>query len=372
MSKSARTLLLLAERLESQDALDSVRNLLDRLQQLGLNANLLCISVPDTGVEDDRIIECPRLGHRWQTGLAVRSLRLHERPRRPELLHILDPSMAGVGLWIAEHWRLPYIQTVDEFLGPQDRLRLSRRWCRKLLANSDELAYDLETHYGVPSDWISVAYPGIAVPNPTVSPGGADLLPPVPVIGTAGPLVPSSGFATFLNAARRVLDAGIDAEFVIAGEGEDEVDLRRRADRLRIADRVTFTSQSLEAFRFWSVLDIYCLTSLVPTVGLSLARAMAAGVPSIASEVVGLHGLIEHDVSGLFVPPDNSFALSETILGLLKEPKRLERLGERGRAIVLQKYRPDNEAEQLRRIYLDALAEEVEMASVSRDLIPIR
>ena len=37
---------------------------------------------------------------------------------------------------------------------------------------------------------------------------------------------------TFLAAARRVLDSGVDAEFVIAGQGEDEVDLRRRADRL--------------------------------------------------------------------------------------------------------------------------------------------
>ena len=37
----------------------------------------------------------------------------------------------------------------------------------------------------------------------------------VAVIGAAGPLVPSSGFSTLLNAARRVLDAGIDAEFVL-------------------------------------------------------------------------------------------------------------------------------------------------------------
>jgi hypothetical protein len=42
-----------------------------------------------------------------------------------------------------------------------------------------------------------------------------------------------------------VLDAGIDAEFVIAGQGESEFNLRRRAERLRIADRTTFAGRNV-------------------------------------------------------------------------------------------------------------------------------
>ncbi|WP_406700359.1 glycosyltransferase family 4 protein [Singulisphaera sp. Ch08] len=355
MGEPARSLLLLAGRLDAQGDIDSMRSFLDRLTRFGVSANLLYVSAGEGTSADERFIECPRLGHRWQLALAVRRLRLGDPTRRPELLHILHSTMSSAGLAIAEHWGIPYIQTVDEFLGPRDRLRLSRRWCRKLVAVNQELADDLEVNFGVPASLLSVACPGITAPEP-VAPPATKRLTPVPVIGTAGPLVSASGFATFLNAARRVLDAGIDAEFVIAGKGEDEVDLRRRADRLRIADRVTFASQSLEGFRFWSVLDIFCLTSLVPTVGLSLARAMAAGVPSIASEVVGLRALIDPDVSGLFVPPDNSTALAETIIDLLNDPERSRRIGQRGREVVLRDFQPDDEARDLECIYQSVLA----------------
>lgn len=370
MGEPARTLLLLAGRLDAQGEFDSMRAFLDRLRGVGVAANLLYVSAGEGTSADERFIECPRLSHRWQLALAVRRLRLGDPSRRPELLHILHSTMSSAGLAIAEHWGLPYIQTVDEFLGPRDRLRLSRRWCRKLVAVSRELANDLEENFGVPASLLSVACPGISAPEP-VAPPSSKRLTPVPVIGTAGPLVPASGFATFLNAARKVLDAGIDAEFVIAGKGEDEVDLRRRADRLRIADRVTFASQSLEGFRFWSVLDIFCLTSIVPTVGLPLASAMAAGVPSIASEVIGLRALIDHDVTGLFVPPDNSTALAEMILSLLSDPERSQRIGQRGRELVLRDFQPDDEARDLECVYQSVL-EQNENEVPQPEPIPIR
>lgn len=370
MGEPTRTLLLLAGRLDAQGEFDAMRAFLDRLRNFGVAANLLYVSAGEGTSADERFIESPRLNHRWQLALAVRRLRLGDPTRRPELLHILDSTMSNAGLAIAEHWGLPYIQTVDEFLGPRDRLRLSRRWCRQLVAVSQELANDLEANYGVPGSLLSVACPGILAPEP-VAPPCSHRLAPVPVIGTAGPLVPASGLATFLNAARKVLDAGIDAEFVIAGKGEDEVDLRRRADRLRIADRVTFASQSLEGFRFWSVLDIFCLTSLVPTVGLSLARAMAAGVPSIASEVVGLRALIDDGRTGLFVPPDNSTALAETILALLSDPERARRIGQRGRELVVRDYQPDDEARDLESVYQTVLALN-ESEPPQRISIPIR
>jgi len=369
MGESERRLLLLAGRLDAQSKIDSMRSLLDRLSLQGITATLLCVSTGEGTTTDDRFVECPRLDHRWQRGWAVRRLRLNEPSRRPELLHVLDTSMSEAGLAIAEHWGIPYLQTIDEFLGTRERLRLSRRWCRKLIAVSRELAIDLEESFRVPSNLVSVACPGITAPEP-VAPPSASRLAPVPVIGSAGPLVPASGLATFLNAARRVLDAGIDAEFVIAGQGDDEVDLRRRADRLRITDRVTFASQTLEGFRFWSVLDVFCLTSLVPTVGLLLSQAMAAGVPSIASEVVGLHALIDDDVSGLFVPPDNSSALAETILTLINDPERAYRIGQCGRETVLREYHPDDEVRQLERIYRSILSDEDEPAHLAS--IPIR
>jgi glycosyltransferase involved in cell wall biosynthesis len=334
--------------LDSPDEGRPIRALVDRLLTLRIEARVLCVA--RDGTNEPGVVEFPGLGSRWQRAFAVRRLRFGETLERPELLHVLRAELAPIGLAIAEHWGIPYVQTVNEFLGHRGRLKLSRRWCKRIVAASADLVDDLSQGFGVPPALLSIIAPGIMIgeePREPVS----DPLARVPVIGTAGPLVPASGFATFLNAARRVLDAGVDAEFVIAGQGESELDLRRRAGRLRIADRVTFVSPPVVGLRFWNVLDIFCQTSLVATVGRTLALALASGVPSIASDIEGLRTLIVHDKTGLLIPPDDSAALAGTILALLRDTDRATRLATQGREAIRRDFDPDAEARNLADLY---------------------
>jgi glycosyltransferase involved in cell wall biosynthesis len=353
MADPARTVLLLAGRLPARADGCSVRALADRLERRGIPAEVLCASGGEAAGREPRVVESPGLGHRWGRVLAVRRLPFDEGLRRPDLLHVLGAAMAPVGLAIAEHWRLPYVQTIDEFLPPHARLRLSRRWSRGLIPVSRELADDLRRGLNVPARALHVVAPGVAIPSPSPAPTASGR---VPVIGAAGPLVPASGLATFLAAARRVVDAGVDAEFVVAGQGEDEVDLRRRADRLGIADRVTFTEMPLAGLRFWNVLDVFCQTSIVPTVGPGLRLAMASGVPSIASDIVGLRTLVADGETGLRVPPGDPAALAATILELLADPDRARAIGDGGRALIRREFDPDDEARALVAVYRAALA----------------
>ena len=355
MSEPIRNVLLLAERLGVHDDGWSIGPFLDRLESLGVDAQVVCIEAAGDAATDPRVVERSGLAHRWRLPFAVRGLRFGERLNRPDLLHVMQSRVGDAGLSIAEHWRVPYVQTVDEFVPEDGRLRVSRRWCRRLIATSRELADDLRVHLQVPMSFVEVVNPGIEAPE-SLNP--RDARRRVAVIGTAGSLVASSGFATFLNAARRVIDAGIDAEFVIAGQGEDEVDLRRRADRLRIADRVTFAGIPVLGLRFWSVLDVFCQPSLVPSVGRTLATALAFGVPSVTSDIEGLRALVAPELNnGVRVSPNDSGALAQAILSLLAEPERALALGQKGRAMILRHYRPDTEAKLLADLYANVLVE---------------
>jgi glycosyltransferase involved in cell wall biosynthesis len=345
------TVLLLAGRLNEHDDGGSMMSLLERLAQQGIAARVLCTARGDA--TDDRIIERPGLGGRWPHAFAARCLRFDQGLSRPELLHIVHPIMSAVGLAIADHWKIPYVQTVDEFLPPEGRIRLSRRWCQGLIVASRELAEDLVQDLDIPRDFLAVVPPGITVPKESAVTAHRGV---VPVIGTAGPLVASSGLATFLKAARRVLDAGMDAEFVIAGQGAAEVDLRRRAGRLRIADRVTFAGRHVVGLRFWRVLDLFCQTSLIPTVGRTLATAMAFGVPVIASDLEGLRALVKPGETGVRIPPGNSSALARTILELLADPVRTRALGQAGRELIRRNFDPAAEARQLAALYRRVLS----------------
>jgi glycosyltransferase involved in cell wall biosynthesis len=268
--------------------------------------------------------------------------------------------MSALGLAVADHWKIPYVLTVDEFLPPAGRLKLSRRWCRGLIATSRELADDLVQALRIPPGLLTVVAPGIVMPeecSATVHRGR------VPVIGTAGRLVASAGIVEFLNAARRVLDAGVDAEFLIAGQGEAEVDLRRRAARLRIGERITFAGQNMVGPRFWRVLDIFCQTALTPTVGRMLTLAMAFGVPCITSDLEGLRRLVKHGDTGLRVPPGDSGALARTILDLLGDPVRTRALGQAGRESIRRDFDPAVEALALAALYRRVLTESNDSAT---------
>ncbi len=339
--------IFLAGHLKGRDEILSLRGLIERLEQLGHRSRVICPSiVSDHGFSD--LAECPGLARRWQRPWSVRTLDLAAPSGRPRLLHVLSAGMAEAGLEIAEHWRLPYLLCVDEFPRRDARLRLSRNWCRGLIATSSELADALRRDYGVPGRAIRAIARSVAGSTGQARPIRSGR---VPVVGAAGPLVGGSGFSTLLTAARKVIDAGVDAEFVIAGHGDDEGELRRRADRLRIAERLTFADEIPAGLTFWDVLDVYCQTSVAPTVGRPLALAMASGVPSITTDVEGLRTLVKDGETGLTIPHGDANALARSIVELLTDRERARKLGEAGQDAILGEHHPDREAGRLDEVY---------------------
>jgi glycosyltransferase involved in cell wall biosynthesis len=350
LSEPIRHVVLVADRIRSSDQAGTVRAYVERMGRRGLAARILCCSWGDFPRRGLDVEECQGLADRWRLAWSIRSLRPPVGPNRPALVHVLQTRMSWAGLEIAERWRIPYLLGIEEFLPLGSRLRLSRRWCRGLVAPSRELGDDLIHGFNIPRGLVHVIHRGLEEAKAVLldrEPGTSQ----VAVVGAAGPLVPSSGFSTFLNAARRVLDAGIDAEFVLVGEGEEEGDLRRRAQRLRLAERLTFAGDAVVGLSFWDVLDVYCQPSTVPTVGRDLARAMSHGLPSIASDIEGLRTFVRDQETGLSVPPGDTNALARAILDLLADRPRAIRLGLDAREAILRDYDLDREANSLAELY---------------------
>ncbi|WP_435011695.1 glycosyltransferase family 4 protein [Tundrisphaera lichenicola] len=241
---------------------------------------------------------------------------------------------------------------------------MSRAWCRGIVSTNPELSESLIKDYGIPVRLIHNIPRGVPEPS---GPGGPPRSGRVPVVGAAGPLIAASGYPVFLNAARKVVDSGIDAEFLIAGEGDDEAELRRRAERLRIADRLTFADDLTVGLTFWDALDVFCQTSVAPTTGRSLDLAMAHGVPSVASDVEGLRGRIRDGATGIQVPAGDSTALARAIAGLLSDTDRAGRIGEAGRMSISSDHHPDNEADRLLALYQQVVARGCEPIEVLSD-----
>ncbi len=348
MSGGVLKILILAGRLDRSDCCGPLAPWLDRLEARGCRTQVLCVSKGTLLASDSRGFECSALGSRWLRGFAARTVWSDVQVERPDLIHVVDDEMMDLAPGISEGARRPYIQTVADFRTLERGLRLSRRWCRHLVATGPDLAAELIGGLGIPPERITVIPPGILAaqrPGSGASPWG------VPVIGAGGPLEERSGLMVFLEAARQVLNAGYDAEFVLAGQGIKHPDLRRRAGQLQIDERVTVADFPTLGGDFWSVLDIYCQPALAASGGGMLLQAMAQAIPSIATGVPGLRRLIEPGSSGLIVPPDDPVALGTALIDLLEDPEAARRLGQNARERVRLEFDPDAEADRLVALY---------------------
>jgi glycosyltransferase involved in cell wall biosynthesis len=338
--------ILLAGRLGLDDDGWPLSPLVDRIESRGIAPRVLC-SAQGNALDDPRVVEVPWLNKGWLKNLAVRRLRLDPTFKRPDILHAVHEEMSAVALALAESWRIPYIQTIDDFATLDDGLRISRRWLRTLVASSSELADALIAELRIPSDRVEVISPGIVVGDAPARDGGWK----VPVIGAAGPPVEEAGFVTFLQAARIVLAMGRDAEFLIASQGSDAIELRRYTQALGVQERVTVADFPVVGSRFWSVLDLYCQPSLVPSTGRTLTLAMANGVPSVAADVQGLRGMIEAGRSGLLVTPGDPSALAQAFIHLLDHPELAQAMGAAARDQIRARFNLDDEADRLAALY---------------------
>lgn len=347
MADAGRRVLLIAGRFGPTEGA-TVDGLAGRLAGRGWSAELVCVSRRDADRGRTPTFEAPGLADRWRRPWAVRGLLGGDGPRRPNLIHVLDAKLGPAGLALAEQMRAPYVITAADHLPSGEVLRISRRYCRAVVATSPALAEELTRGLRMPRGMVVTVPPGLLATDPV---GRSRDAGRVPVIGTACALVPGSGAVTFLDAARRIVASGTDAEFIIAGDGPSEAELRRVAERLGVSGRLTFAPTPDDSSPFWRVLDLFCLPALRPTAGLGLALALAHGLPSIASDLPGPRTWLDDGSCGSLVPPGDPEALASAILQLLADPDAARDFGRRGHDRIAADFHPDLEADRLAALY---------------------
>ncbi len=173
----------------------------------------------------------------------------------------------------------------------------------------------------------------------------------VPEILSVGRAVPVKGQALLIAAlAELVDDRGLEAVLTLAGDGPELPALRAQAQRLGVADLVTFagaTGQD-EIGSFYQRAAIFALPSFAEGLPVVLMEAMATGLPVVASRITGVPELVEEGVSGLLVAPGRVDELAEALARLLSEtPERRAEMGRAGRTKVAAEFDIERSAREL-------------------------
>ena len=152
---------------------------------------------------------------------------------------------------------------------------------------------------------------------------------------------------------------------IIVGDGPDRGELEKQVVELGIADSVIFTgylSQKDVARRLEDA-DIFVLPSFAEGVPVVLMEALASRRPVVATRVAGVPELVEDGVSGFLVPAGDPRSLADRLDRLLGDGNLRGRMGEAGRAKVIDEFDATYEAARLMTLIrswrLDNLAPEL-------------
>ncbi len=153
----------------------------------------------------------------------------------------------------------------------------------------------------------------------------------------AAHLIHDKGVDVLLSAARLLPD--IELRITIAGAGREERSLRSQAVTLGMSDKVTFAGLRSDLEELLHDHDLFIHPARWhEAFGLTVAEALAAGVPIIASNVGAIPELVEHNESGLLVPPENPEALAEAIRRMASDEVLYRRCAANGRLRAVERF----------------------------------
>ncbi len=155
---------------------------------------------------------------------------------------------------------------------------------------------------------------------------------------SVGRLERQKGIDILIAAIPAVLQVQPNAAFVIIGDGPDRRALEAQASLLGVAHRVRFLGRRSDVGRWLKAASALVLPSRWEGMPNVVLEAMAAGTPVIATRVEGIAELVADGETGLTVPAEDSRALSEVILRLIRQPEFSEQLAKSAQTLCGEKF----------------------------------
>ena len=188
----------------------------------------------------------------------------------------------------------------------------------------------LVADYGVASDRLTVARPGIDRVTPRPRSAGRDV-----ALLAVGSVVPGKGYDTLIDALGRF--RALPWRLLIVGNRKGNLDTTTALDaqiaRLGLSGRVRFAGALApdQVAAQYQAADVFVLPSRFETYGMVYAEAMANGLPIVATTAGAIPDTVPAS-AGVLVPTDDAAALAAALGSLITDPAERARLAAGARA----------------------------------------
>lgn len=320
----------------------------EEIRRRGQDAGATVVSVPDRGAFDIKSIVA-----------LVRLCRRH----RVAIWHGHDYKSNVLGLLVRKFQRMRLVTTVHGWVRFTKRTPLYyavdrwavRRYERVVCVSDDLRERCIES--GKRSDLALVIENAIDTETTRRSVSTDDakrqlgFRPESFLVGGIGRLSPEKGFDVLVEAVGRVIATGIDAELVIAGEGEDRLRLERLIAEQPEPHRFRLLGHRSDVGELFQAFDVFALSSYREGLPNVILEAMAFETPIVATAVAGVPRLVEDGRTGLLVPPGDAVTLAAALGRLAASPALGRELARAARTLVETNYSFSRRMEKMTDVY---------------------
>lgn len=168
------------------------------------------------------------------------------------------------------------------------------------------------------------------------------------------------GLEVLIEAFARTVGQRSDWALVLAGDGPGQRRLRALADRLGVGAQLAWLPRPRpeELPGLMGASTLLAVPAVDESVqGSNIPRAMACGLPVIASDLARFRFYVEEDGSGLLAAPGDRVAWIAALGRATGEPEARKRWGRRARALAEARYAWPRIAREFERLILEAQSE---------------
>ena len=178
------------------------------------------------------------------------------------------------------------------------------------------------------------------------------------VIGIVANLRPQKGHDKIIAALPAILAEFPHTKCLFIGRNDfPDNNIHQLVQKKQLEQTIIFTGIRKDIARLLSICELFMLPSLwegFPTV---VIEAMAMGLPIIATPVGDIPDIVVPQQTGILISPKNPNVLVETVLELLKNPEKAQKMGQAGYERVRQHFSIEAMVRQTEEVY-DRLLEQ--------------
>ena len=156
------------------------------------------------------------------------------------------------------------------------------------------------------------------------------------VVGMVASFAERKDYKTFIDAAKIIINKIINVKFIAIGDGPNLPKMKNYLPN-ELKNNFMFLGRVKDVDSIVNCFTVGVLSTYSEGIPNSVMEYMAFGKPVIVTHGGGTNELVEDKINGFLTQANDSVDLSEKIISVLKDPKKIKKMGDSGQ-LRIRKY----------------------------------